>query len=315
MIFSKFRRSIATALASALCLLSLCSCSGSGLIVRIEFAGDGLTASMRNIDYDLSALEAKAEELDAQLGSLPVLKNVPREMDKDKLLSTFGLDGTEPEKQTSPDASVHRSGTKTLVVYDAGFISYRDTSLYDQPCTLSEEEARSIATEKATAAGLDLSDLTVSGVTFADDIATVSFSREINGVQTVGQTGLTVKFNGGEISSLNYSASAYSGELEIEPIGVAAALAELLTENSSQTFGRQTGQAVEAIRRVKVTDVKFVYWDSAYTQTQMYQTHIQPVYCFTGTCTDDSGNETPFTGYVRAISDDITANFRVDEVE
>lgn len=301
---------------STLAAFALMSSCGSNVIARIEFSGDGKTAEMRNISYDLSEIESMADELDDALGAPPILKNVKWNIDYDTLLGVFEMSDSECEKQSDPEARTYTSGSKSIVIYGSGVMSYKDSSLYDLPCELTEEEAESLAREKMTAAGFDISDMTVSNASTEEDGTMILvFGRQINGLKVVGNTGATVAFNGNGISSLSFMSTAYSEEIQFEPIGVKAAAAELLTEKSSQTFGRQAGQNMLPIRTVRVTGVEFVYWDSVYTQTKMNQTHIQPVYCFTGICTDADGNETQFTGYVRAVSDSRTTNFRVDEIE
>lgn len=312
----KIIKRISALLLIFLLTLAFVSCEGYGAIVRIEFSGDGKTASMRKIEYDLSAFSSKADQLDTQLGIIPTLINVNPSINYDKLLDAFNMSGAKFEKQTDPNARTYSLGDKTLVVYEAGFISFSDASLYGKTNTCDRDTAVGKVKTVANNAGINISDLYEDDVYEDEDgTITVSFKRKINGIDVAGRCGLTAVINGDGISSLSFTASSYSGEFEMEIIGVEKALELLLSENSSHSFGREIGQASTAIKKVTVTDVKLVYWDSAYTQTKMYQSHIQPVYCFSGICTDAEGNETEYTGYVRGISDDYTANFKVEEIE
>lgn len=295
--------------------LSLCACSGSGAIARIEFSATGYAASARHITYDLSALQGREEELDAKLGQPATLRNVSADIDSEKLLEAFGMTGATVEKRKDPNGREYTKGTRSLVLYDSGILSYSDSSLYEKESTISGEEAAALIENVAGQAGLDLSDLTLADTYQTEYGWSLTYGRTINGMKVVGRTGLTAEIKGDGISGFRFLSTPYGKEMDIELIGVSAAMAELLTEKSSQSFGRETNTEVSAIETVKVTDVSLVYWDSAYTQTKMNQTHIQPVYCFTGICTDRKGNQTDFTGYVRALSDDITVNFHVENID
>jgi len=294
----------------ALLLCALCSCdSHYGVIVRIEFSGEGKSAEARHISYDLSAVREK------ELSSLPLLKNINPYLDYDKLLAAFQMEGAEYTKFSDPSGRKYKQNEKTLVVYRSGLISFTDTSRYGKVNTILEKQMRLAATELAEAAGLDVSELVYGETVLSEESATVVFSRRINGVETVGRTGMSVTFNGDGVSGFSYLCTAYGIAVEQELISVSEACDLLLTDKSSQTFGRETGVKTRAIETVIVSDVTLVYWDSAYTQTRMYQTHIQPVYRFEGVCIDSIGGKTVFTGYVRAVSDKVTANFHVDDDE
>lgn len=300
---------------STVIALFLSSCGGSGAIVRIEFSGDGKTASMRKIDYDLSAVSSKTAELDAELGILPTLINNNPSTDYERILKAFQMEGAKYEKQTDPNARTYSLGDKTLVIYASGIISFSDTALYGKENTCDKTAASEKVKAIAGKAEINISDLYEAEVFDDGGIYTVTYKRKINNVEVAGRSGLTAVVSGDGISSLNFTASAYSGEFEVELVGVEKAMELLLSENSTHSFGREIGQAATAIKSVTVTEVSLVYWDNMYGQTKMYQSHIQPVYCFKGICTDADGNVSDYVGYVRAISDDYTANFRVDEIE
>ena len=284
-------------------LFLLCSCDvNSGVIARIEFSGTGLTASARHVNYDLSAVEGK------EPAALPLLKNVDPKIDYAKLLAAFGMTGADYARLSNPSGRKYKLGGKTLIVYKAGFISFTDLSLYGKVNTMQPKQMADAATALAAQAGLSVSDLT-----FAESFdGTVVFTRTIDGTEAVGRTGMSATYNGDAVSGFSYLSSNYGDKQDVPLIGAAEAGTLLLTDKSSQSFGRETGVAVAAITDVIVTDVELVYWDSAYTQTQMRQTHIQPVYRFTGDCIDSLGNVSPFTGYVRAVSDNLTTDFFVD---
>ena len=302
---------------SLLCLalsviMFFASCE-STVIARIEFSGDGKTAEMRHIEYDLSYILDNADELSASLKVPPMLKNVNPKIDYGKLLSAFGMTGAEYEKFSDPSGRKYKLGTKTMIVYDAGFISYTDTSLYEMPLKWGGnimDETEYLAGE----AGLDISGLSYDSTYQTADTVSVTFKRRINGVRVVGRTGITAEGMGDGFAGFYYLSSAYSSEREFEPVSLTDAVNELLTEKSSQSFGREIGVEAAPIETVKVTGVEIVYWDSAYTQTKMNQTYIQPVYCFTGECTDCDGSVTPFVGYVRAVPDTITTDFHVEDL-
>lgn len=306
---------VISAVVTLMLALSLCACDSNGVVARIEFSAAGYAASARHITYDLSSLEGRETELDGTLGKPATLKNVSPDIDTGKLLEAFGMTGATSEKKSDPDGREYTSGTRSLILYDSGIISYSDSSLYEKESTLTAEQAAELIGNVARQAGLDLSQLTLADTYETEYGWSVSYSRTINGIKVVGRTGLTAEIKGDGISGFRFLSTAYGNEVDMELIGVSAAMDELLTENSSQSFGRPTDTESAAITDVKVTDVSLVYWDSAYTQTKMNQTHIQPVYCFIGICIDREGNETTFTGYVRAISDEHTTNFHVENIE
>ncbi len=298
-----------------LLLAFLVSCDSNSLMVRIEFSGAGYAASARHIDYDLSTLQGKEDALDSSLGQLPALKNTPVDLDTDTLLAAFGMTGATSEKKSDPAGWEYTLGSKSLILYKSGILSFSDSSLYDKPGTLTGEQAAELVKATAEKAGLDLIGLTLADTFETEYGWSLSYSRTVNGVKTVGRTGITADIKGNGLSGFRYLCTAYEREVPTTLIGVKAAMEELLTERSSQSFGRPTDTQSSVITDVAVTDVTLVYWDSAYTQTKMNQTHIQPVYCFTGVCTDREGNQTDFTGYVRAISDKETANFHVENID
>ena len=292
----------------SLFLLSLVSCSG-GAISRIEFSGTTATEHQRKIKYDFSELSSKAEELDASFGTPPMLNNVNKKYDKKTLLSAFNMSDVKAERMKNTAVKAYRyvDGDKRLITHDDGFIAYYNTALYEKAPTLSDSEYKALADDVINKLGLDLTELTPQEMTDAEGRKLLYYSRKINGITVVGNTGLYFYFEGDGISIFKQQCSAYSGETHFEPIGVKAALDALLTEKSAQSFGRE--EAASRVETVKVTSVQLVYWDSF--KSQVSQTHIQPVYLFHGTATDSNSVETEFTGYVRAVSDDLTASFGI----
>ena len=292
---------------TAFLLLLFCSCDANfGVIARIEFSNGGKTAEARHITYDLFAVEGK------QVDPLPLLENIKPKLDYGKLLSAFGMEKADYTSFSDPAGRKYKTETKTLVVYESGLISFSDTSLYGKGNTFTDEQLRQTGEETAKNAGLDLSELTLAEWLSAEEARTAAYDRKIGGVEAVGRTGMNITYNGDGISGLTYLASTYKNKTEQTLLTVGEAAKLLLTEESSQSFGREVGVAVKAIETVTVTDVDLVYWDSTYTQTRMMQTHIQPVYRFTGICLDTDGKESPFTGYVRAVPDSETTDFYVD---
>ncbi len=284
------------------------SCSGGG-ISRIEFSGTTATEHQRKIKYDFSELSSKASELDVSFGTPPMLNNIKKKYDKNTLLNAFNMGDVKREKMENTAVKAYRyvDGDKRLITHDDGFIAYYNTALYEKAPTLSDSEYKALAEDVIKKLGIDLTELTPQEMTDADGRKFLYYSRKINGITVVGNTGLYFYFEGDGISIFKQLCSTYSGETPFEPIGVKAALDTLLTEKSAQSFGRE--EAASKIETVKVTSVSVVYWDSF--KSQVSQTHIQPVYLFHGTATDEDGIETEFTGYVRAVSDDITASFGI----
>ncbi len=289
-------------------------CSSS-VIARVEFFGSKATAQQRQVEYDFSALEARAAELDTQLGAPPLLHTVEKNnLDASTLLTAFGMDGATKGEKNKDDNSVrYTDGDRTLILYPSGTFNFFNTALYGQACTKSDAEYQALAGEVLSASGIQTQELTPGEMQEAGGYRLLSYQRTINGLPVVGNTGVEIYFAGDGIAMLYQMSSAYDGERKSEPIGVAAALQTLLTEASSQDFGRDQSQSGVLIRTVTVESVEMVYWDN--TKTQERQTHIQPVYLFRGTATDEAGTQTTFRGYVRVVSDEITTSFERDEIE
>lgn len=290
-------------------LFTAVSCVGNGTVARIEFSGTAATQHQRKIEYDFSDLYEQADTLDISLGAPPMLNNIGKKYNKDILLSAFDMSNVKREKMENTSVRAYRyiDGQKRLITHDDGFISFYNTALYGVAPTLSDEEYKSIAEAVIEKLGLDLSELSPSEMVDANGARLLSYNRTINGIKVVGNSGLHFYFEGDGLSIFKQQCSTYSGETSFEPIGVKAALDKLLTADSSQNFGRD--ETTARIKTVLVDSVQMVYWDSF--KSQVYQTHIQPVYLFHGTATDSDGVETVFTGYVRAVSDDLTASFGI----
>ncbi len=303
-----FSRIISAMIISAL-LFTTVSCNGTGAIARVEFSGTTATQEQRKIEYDFTSLLNQTETLDAELGTPPMLNNTNKKYDGSTLLSAFGMGNVKREKMENTAVKAYRyvDGQKRLITHEDGFISFYNTALYGVKPTLSDDEYIKIAEDVIEKLGLDMSELSAAEMTDANGARLLSYNRTINGIKVVGNTGLHFYFEGNGLSIFKQQCSTYSGETPFEPIGVASALDKLLTEESAQSFGRE--ETTSRIKTVEVTSVQLVYWDSF--KSQVFQTHIQPVYLFHGIATDLDGVETVFTGYVRAVSDDLTASFGV----